>query len=139
MKKAAKSQADALPPLTDLTLRIFAMPHDANFYGDIFGGWLVSVMDLAGLSLAIRTSQKRVATVSIEKLSFLQPVFIGDEVSCFAKVVKIGRTSMQVKVETWAEGPKMRSPHKVTEGVFTYVALSKSGKPTPIPASNPKK
>jgi acyl-CoA thioesterase YciA len=120
------------PPLTNLTLRILAMPHDANPDGDIFGGWLVSLMDMAGVSLAVRACKERVVTVAIDKLSFLRPVFIGDEVSCYAQVVKIGNTSMQVKVEAWVQRPRIGSEHKVTEGIFTYVALDDDRIPTPI-------
>lgn len=120
------------PPLTDLTLRIYAMPHDANPDGDIFGGWLVSLMDMAGVSLAIRICKERAVTVAIDQLSFLRPVFIGDEISCYAQVVKIGNTSIQVKVEAWVQRPRIGSGHKVTEGIFTYVALDENRIPTPI-------
>ena len=121
-----------LPPLESLTLRIHAMPQDANPNGDIFGGWLVSLMDMAGATPAIRASRMRVVTVAIDKLSFLRPVFVGDEVSCYSHIVKIGNTSMQVKVETWVQRPMDGSSHKVTEGIFTYVAIDKDRKPTPI-------
>lgn len=123
---------EAPPPLTELAMRIIAMPHDANPDGDIFGGWLVSLMDLAGASFAIRICKERVVTAAIDKLSFLRPVFIGDEVSCYAQVVKIGNTSMQVKVQAWIQRPRIGSEHKVTEGIFTYVALDDDRLPTPI-------
>lgn len=123
---------EAPPPLNELTLRIIAMPHDANPDGDIFGGWLVSLMDLAGASLAIRICKERIVTVAIDKLSFLRPVFIGDDVSCYAEVVKIGNTSIQVKVQAWVQRARIGSEHKVTEGIFTYVALDDSRIPTTI-------
>ena len=113
-------------------LRIFAMPRDANPDGDIFGGWLVSMMDMAGGSLAIRTCKERVVTAAIDKLSFLLPVFVGDEVSCYAEVVKIGNTSMQINVEAWVQRARRGSEHKVTEGVFTYVALDENRVPIQI-------
>lgn len=121
------------PPLTELALRIIPMPHDANYYGDIFGGWLVSQMDLAGATLAIRICKERAVTVAIDKVAFLRPVFVGDEVSCYVKLIKIGNTSMQIKVEAWVQRPTLGSGHKVTEGIFTYVSLDENRIPKPIP------
>lgn len=123
------------PPLESLALRIVAMPHDANPDWDIFGGWIVSLMDMAGGTLAVRKSKARVVTIAIDKLTFIRPVFIGDEVSCYAEVLKIGRTSIQIKVDVWVQRPKQGIGHKVTEGVFTYVALDEGRRPTPIKKS----
>ncbi len=120
------------PPLENLTLRIVAMPHDANPDGDIFGGWLVSLMDIAGGSLAVHTSKERVVTVAIDKLTFIRPVFIGDEVSCYTEVLKIGTTSIQIKIDVWVQRLKKGTGHKVTEGVFTYVAIDKNRRPIPV-------
>lgn len=120
------------PPLTDLALRIVTMPSDANPDGDIFGGWIVSQMDLAGATVANRISKKRTVTVSIDQLSFLRPVFIGDEVTFYAKLIKVGVTSIKVKVEAWVQRPTIGVSHRVTEGTFTFVALDENRRPTPV-------
>ena len=110
--------------------RTIAMPRDANAGGRIFGGWTLSQMDLAGGSLAADHCEGRVVTVSIEAMRFLRPVEVGDEVSCFCTLEREGDTSMVVRIETWARARGQgRSPEKVTEGVFTYVALDEEGKP----------
>ena len=115
-------------------LRTIAMPRDANAGGDIFGGWTLSQMDLAGGGLAAERAQGRVATVGIEAMRFLRPVSVGDEVSCYCSLVHAGETSLAVKVETWARGRGQgRRPEKVTEGVFTFVALDAEGQPRAIP------
>jgi acyl-CoA thioesterase YciA len=114
-------------------LRAIAMPADANPNGDIFGGWLLSQMDLAGGSRAVRRARGRVATVAVTGMSFHLPVFIGDEVSCYAEIVKVGRTSITVKVESWARRGLTGERVKVTEGTFTYVAIGPDRKPRPLP------
>jgi acyl-CoA thioesterase YciA len=121
---------DALPDIPGgPQLRTVAMPRDANPGGHIFGGWTLSQMDLAGASLAADHSEGRVATVAIEAMRFLRPVEVGDEVSCFCILERSGDTSMAVRIETWARGRGHgRQPEKVTEGVFTYVALDDEGK-----------
>ncbi|MCW2246445.1 acyl-CoA thioesterase YciA [Azospirillum fermentarium] len=122
-------------------LRTIAMPADANPNGDIFGGWILSQMDLAGAVAAKRVAKGRVATVGIEAMSFHQPVLIGDEVSCFANVVRVGRTSIQVRVETWARRPSRPGAAgevvKVTQGLFTFVAIDDQRRPRPVPADKP--
>jgi len=125
------NMADQLPnPPNGPHLRTIAMPADANASGDIFGGWTLSQMDLAGGSFAAEHAHDRVATVAIEAMRFLRPVAVGDEVSCYCALVKTGDTSIEVRVETWARGRgRGRAPEKVTEGVFTYVALGEDGKP----------
>lgn len=120
------------PPIEQLTLRIVAMPRDTNPHGDIFGGWLVSIMDMAGGTVAIHTSKGRAVLAAINKMSFLRPVFVGDEVSCYAHVEKIGTTSMQICVEAWVRRPKNGDIHKVTEGIFTFVAIDENRKPRAI-------
>ncbi len=110
-------------------LRTIAMPRDANAGGDIFGGWTLSQMDLAGGGLAAEHAQGRVATVAIEAMHFLRPISVGDEVSCYCSLVKTGDTSVVVKVETWARGRGHgKAPQKVTEGVFTFVAVDEGGR-----------
>lgn len=113
-------------------LRTIAMPADANANGDIFGGWLLSQMDLAGSVLAVQKAHSKVATVGIEAMSFHQPVFVGDEVSCYCNIEKIGRTSITIKVQTWARARTDDKARKVTEGNFTYVAIGEDRKPRPI-------
>jgi acyl-CoA thioesterase YciA len=127
--------ADQPPgPLGAPHLRTIAMPRDANASGDIFGGWTVSQMDLAAGSYAADQAQGRVATVAIDAMHFLRPVSVGDEVSCYCSLVKTGDTSATVKVETWARGRGQgRAPEKVTEGVFTFVAVDEQGHPRKVP------
>lgn len=116
------------------SLRTIAMPADANANGDIFGGWMLSQMDLAGSIIATQKAGTRVATVGIEAMSFKLPVFIGDEVSCYCKIVHVGRTSIAVHIESWARGRLDDTARKVTEGKFTYVAIDGEGRPIPVKA-----
>jgi acyl-CoA thioesterase YciA len=112
------------------------MPADANANGDIFGGWLLSQMDLAGAAAAGRRARSRVATVAITGMSFRRPVYIGDEVSCYATVSKIGHTSLTVKIESWVRRGRGIDDDRqisVTEGLFTYVAIGPDGTPRPVP------
>ena len=110
-------------------LRTIAMPRDANASGAIFGGWTLSQMDLAGGTLAARRAKGRVATVSIEAMRFLRPIEVGDEVSCYCSVERTGDTSVTIKIETWTASRGGGAAEKVTEGVFTYVALGEDGEP----------
>ena len=121
------------PPTLDPALRTIAMPADANASGDIFGGWVLSQMDLAGGSLAGQRARGRVATVAITSMSFHLPVFVGDEVSCYGRVIKVGRSSMTVHIESWAWRHRSGERVKVTEGTFTYVAIGEDRKPRPVP------
>ena len=113
-------------------LRTVAMPRDANASGDIFGGWTLSQMDLAGATFAVNHARKRVVTVRIDAVEFLKPVSVGDDVSVFCWLEEEGTTSVKVKMETWARSRAGDAPHKVTEGIFTYVALGEYGKPEPV-------
>ena len=113
-------------------IRTIAMPSDTNPEGDIFGGWLVSQMDLAGASVAFRLAKGRCATVAVDGMAFLSPVSVGDEVSLFAHVLKTGRTSIQVDVEAWRRRRDGEASTTVTEGRFTYVAIDAQRKPRPI-------
>jgi acyl-CoA thioesterase YciA len=121
-------------PTSEPALRAIAMPADTNPQGDIFGGWLLSQMDLAGSTAAIRRAKGRVATVAVTSMTFRRPVFVGDEVSCYAEVIKIGNTSVTVKIESWARRGIGDDPIKVTEGIFTYVAIGADRRPKAIPA-----
>lgn len=130
--------ADRLPDVPGGPhLRTVAMPRDANSGGDIFGGWTLSQMDLAGGTFAAERAEGRVATVAVEAMRFLRPVAVGDEVSCYCSLQEAGETSLRVKVETWARGRgRGKAPEKVTEGVFTFVALGEDGRPRKIPAGH---
>lgn len=126
--------ADNEKPVGELALRNVAMPADTNPSGDIFGGWVLSQMDIAGGVVAHQRAKGRVATVAIDSMVFHQPVKVGDVVCCYADIAKVGRTSMTIHIQTWivrgAGGPRV----KVTEGVFTYVAIGPDGKPRPVDA-----
>jgi acyl-CoA thioesterase YciA len=121
------------PPAQEPALRAIAMPADANANGDIFGGWVLSQMDLAGGSLAVQRARGRVATVAITGMSFRLPVFIGDEVSCYGTITKIGRSSITIHIESWARRHRSGERVRVTEGTFTYVALGDDRKPRKVP------
>jgi len=121
------------PPKTEPALRAIAMPADANPHGDIFGGWLLSQMDLAGGAAARRRAKGRTATVAITAMTFHRPVFIGDEVTCYAEIIKVGRTSITVKVESWVRRGIGEEQIAVTEGIFTYVAIDEDRRPCPVP------
>ncbi len=110
------------------------MPRDANAGGDIFGGWTLSQMDLAGGTVAGRRAQGRVATVGIEAMRFLRPVSVGDEVSCYCSIVEVGESSIKVRIETWTRGRAEDRAEKVTEGLFTFVAIDNDGHPRDVPA-----
>lgn len=125
---------DEVPtPLGELTLQAVAMPKDTNASGDIFGGWLVSQMDLAGLVAAERIAHGRVATVAIDEMSFMVPVKVGAVVSCYTTLVRTGRSSIHVQVEVWAVNQGKTELHKVTEGVFVFVAIDDNGRTRAIP------
>jgi len=116
-----------------LTCRVVAMPENTNAAGDIFGGWLLSQVDLAGSTLAVKISSGRVATVAVNHFQFIKPVLVGDLVSCWAQLEHIGNTSIRIRIEVDAE--RMRSSHnkeRVAEASFTYVALDAQGQPRPV-------
>jgi acyl-CoA thioesterase YciA len=119
-------------PQGDLTLRVLAMPRDVNVAGDIFGGWVLSQMDIAGGIIAAERAQGRVATVAIEAMKFIAPVKVGDVLCLYGRVVRVGTTSIAVDLEAWALRDRKGTRVKVTEGVFTFVALDGAGKPTPV-------
>lgn len=121
-------------PHGELSIRTVAMPADANPSGDIFGGWLLAQMDVAGGIIAHRIAQGRAATVAVDAMKFHLPVFVGDVLCCYAAVARTGRTSIAVKVEAWAERRNSALRVKVTEGVFTYVAIDEDRRPRPLPA-----
>lgn len=121
------------PPDRAPQIRTIAMPADTNPAGDIFGGWLMAQMDLAAGSAAARRARGRCATVAVEGMTFLSPVKVGDEVSLHAAIVQVGRTSIRVAVEAWRRCRELDETRRVTQAVFTFVALDEAGKPRPVP------
>lgn len=117
---------------TPASLRTIAMPSDTNPNGDIFGGWILSQMDLAGGTHAFYVAQGRVATVAVTAMKFYKPVNVGDEVSCYCATHHIGTTSVTVGVETWVRRRRLAVEEQVTEGLFTFVAIGPDGKPRPV-------
>jgi acyl-CoA thioesterase YciA len=121
-----------LPPVGIPMIRTIAMPADCNPNGDIFGGWLMSQMDLAAGNLAARVSHGRCVTVSVDAMSFLRPVKVGDEVSVYCTLASSGRTSMKISVEAWRRARITEEEYRVTQALFTFVAIDAEGKPRPI-------
>jgi acyl-CoA thioesterase YciA len=113
-------------------IRVVAMPKDANATGDIFGGWIMSQVDIAASVVAYRSAGGRVVTVAVNSFEFHQPVFVGDLVSCYAEVVRIGNTSLTVEVEVFAERNRIEAPIKVTQATLTFVAVDENRRPRPI-------
>lgn len=122
-------------PTGELQIRTVAMPADTNPNGDIFGGWVLSQMDIAGGVAAHQRARGRVATVAVDSMTFHRPVFIGDVLCCYTHIERVGRTSMTIKIEAWAlrrePGPRVL----VTEGVYTYVAIDTERRPRPVDAA----
>ncbi|WP_058910288.1 acyl-CoA thioester hydrolase YciA [Entomohabitans teleogrylli] len=128
------SQRDA--PQGELVLRTLAMPADTNANGDIFGGWLMSQMDIGGAILAKEIAQGRVVTVRVDGMTFLKPVAVGDVVCCYARCVKRGTTSITVNIEVWVKkvsSEPIGQRYRATEAVFIYVAVDNGGKSRPLP------
>jgi acyl-CoA thioesterase YciA len=123
-------------PERDPVLRVVPMPADANPTGDIFGGWIMSQVDIAGSIPALRLAKGRIATVAVNSFTFKQPVLIGDLVSFYAEVARVGRTSITVNVEVYAQrGTEEEVTVKVTEATLTYVAVDAERRPRPVPVS----
>jgi acyl-CoA thioesterase YciA len=131
----ALAKPESLPEGAELVLRMMPLPADANANGDIFGGWIMAQVDLAGAVLPARIAKGRIATVAVNQFIFKQPVSVGDLLSFYAKVQRIGKTSVTVHVEVYAErNPAKPQLVKVTEANLTYVAIDKGGRPRVIPA-----
>jgi acyl-CoA thioesterase YciA len=129
--------SDTAPPVDSLpvgepAIRTIAMPADTNGNGDIFGGWLMAQMDLAAGSAATRRARGRVATVAVDSMAFHRPVKVGDEVSLYARVTAVGRTSIRIFVEAWRR-PPLGEPSRVTQASFVFVAIGPDGRPQPVP------
>jgi acyl-CoA thioesterase YciA len=128
---------DETEPRGDLCTRTIAMPADTNANGDIFGGWLLSQMDIAGGVAASKVAKSRTVTVSIDAMNFRKPVYVGDLVSVHANLVRVGRTSMTIHLEAWVVRRRETRPILVTDGNFTYVAIDEAGRPQPIQRNEP--
>ena len=124
-------------PRGDLCIRTLAMPADTNANGDIFGGWLLSQMDLGGGVFASKIAKSRTVTVAIDAMNFRKAVYVGDLVSVHANLVRIGRTSMTIHLEAWVVRRKETKPILVTDGNFTYVAIDEQGRPQAIQRNEP--
>ena len=123
-----------LPENKEPVLRMVPMPADANQHGDIFGGWIMAQVDIAGSVLAARRALGRVATIAVNSFQFKQPVFIGDVLSFYGEIVRVGNTSITVNVEVYAQrNPSELETVKVTEATLTYVATGPDRKPRPVP------
>jgi acyl-CoA thioesterase YciA len=123
-----------VPPAEEPVIRSIAMPADTNPYGDIFGGWLMSQMDLAASNVASRVARGRASTVRVEAMNFLRPVRVGDVVSLYGRLVGRGRTSMKIEVEAWRRARDSEETVKVTEAIFTFVAIDhETRRPRPLP------
>ncbi len=120
-------------PRGDPALRVTAMPADANPYGDIFGGWLMSQMDMAAGLVAARIARGRAVTVAVDSMNFLRAVAVGDEVSVFANLTRKGRTSLRIEVQAWRRDRHGDVSEKVTEVAFTFVAVGEDRRPRAIP------
>jgi acyl-CoA thioesterase YciA len=134
MSRNSSEEPVSLPEDAELVLKVIPMPADCNANGDIFGGWVMAQVDKAGSVLPARYTQGRMATVAVNEFVFKQPVRVGDILSFFSKVVRIGRTSITVKVEVYAEHYfAQRKYAKVTEALLTYVAIDDQGRPRELP------
>ena len=133
MTRTVHPETPLAAPDEQPVVRVIAMPADTNPEGDIFGGWLLAQMDLAGSTPAFDLAHGRCATIAVDAMVFHQPVSVGDEVSMYARVVKVGRTSIRVHVEAWKRPRSSSEISRVTEGVFTYVAIDENRKPRPLP------
>jgi acyl-CoA thioesterase YciA len=120
-------------PRGELMVRTVAMPADTNANGDIFGGWVMSQMDLAGGIAGVDRARGRVVTVAVDGMTFISPVKIGDVLCVYAEVERVGRTSMRILVEAWARRFRTAGRDKVTAAIFTFVAIDDEGRPRPVP------
>jgi acyl-CoA thioesterase YciA len=130
----SEHQATTILPQREPTIRVAAMPSDANYTGDMFGGWLMGQVDIAGSIPALHRAKGRVATVAVNSFVFKQPIFVGDVVSFYTRIVKVGNTSITVEVEVYAQrDPAKPTCVKVTEATLTYVAVGDDRKPRVVP------
>ncbi len=125
--------SDRDQPKGELTVRTIAMPGDTNANGDIFGGWVMAQMDLAGGIKGVERAQGRVVTVAVEAMTFIRPVKVGDVLCVYTEVERVGRTSMRIHIEAWARRFTTSVREKVTDATFTFVAIDDDGRPRPVP------
>ena len=125
--------SDVVAPEGNLTLRTIAMPSDVNVNGDIFGGWVLSQMDIAAGILSRERSRGRSATIAVDAMKFIRPVSVGDVLCVYTQLKRVGRTSMAIDVEAWVNRGVIGAREKVTEAIFTFVAIDENGKPRPVP------
>lgn len=125
-------EKDPTEPGGTLTVRTLAMPADTNPAGDIFGGWVMSQMDIAGAIAAVERAKGRVVTVAVDSMTFIAPVKVGDILCVYTEIEKVGKTSITVAVEAWARRREVAHRVKVTDGHFVYVALDDSGQKRPV-------
>lgn len=124
---------DVIGPEGELTLRTVAMPSDVNSNGDVFGGWVLSQMDIAAGILSRERSGGRATTVAVDAMKFIRPVAVGDVLCVYTRLRRVGRTSMTIEVEAWVRRGMIGAREKVTEAIFTFVAIDEAGKPRPVP------
>jgi acyl-CoA thioesterase YciA len=132
LQEPSESTSDEKPPSGEAVIRTIAMPADTNAAGDIFGGWLMAQMDLAAGNAASRCARGRCATVAVNGMVFHRPVIVGDELSLYATIRTVGRTSMIIDVEAWRRPREEDEMLRVTQATFTFVALDTNGRPRPI-------
>jgi acyl-CoA thioesterase YciA len=125
-------------PEGELTVRTWARPADTNANGDIFGGWVMSQMDIAGGIAGRERAEGRVVTVAVDAMHFIRPVHVGDVLCVYTRVEGVGRTSIRIKVEAWARRFETRQREKVTDATFTFVAIDDAGRPRTVPAAPPE-
>lgn len=123
---------EQIEPKGDLTLRTLAMPKDVNVNGDIFGGWVLSQMDIAAGIMAGDKAHGRVATVAVDAMKFIRPVHVGDVLCIYCHLARVGRTSLAIEIEAWVLRDRYGDREKVTEAVFTFVAIDEAGRPRPV-------
>ncbi len=128
------SRVEEAPPTHSPAIRVIAMPADTNPYGDIFGGWLMSLMDAAAGSVAARHAKGRAVTIAVDGMTFLRPVVVGDEVTVFAELLSVGNTSMKINVEAWRRTRHEDRSYRVTQATFTFVAIGDDRQSRSVPA-----
>lgn len=126
-------EQDDPTPQGDLALQITALPRETNGFGDIYGGWLVAQMDLAGIAMASRIAGGRVATVAIDRMAFLVPVTVGAQLSFYTRTLEVGRSSVRLMIEVWSDDPHSGEWRKVTEALFVFVAIDAEGRTRALP------
>jgi acyl-CoA thioesterase YciA len=135
---ASPTQSHHGRPRGELSIRTLAMPADTNQNGDIFGGWVLGQMDIAGGIFASQIAKGRCTTIAVDAMAFRKPVYVGDVVGIYADLIRIGRTSITVRVETWVIRRNQTASILVTEGNFTYVAVDETNRPRPISDDGPR-